>query len=290
MANFLRRVVKIRQLRKNSGKNILVDETIGKDGDQTNKRVGKRSMGSSSKSQSDQSLSKRSLNDGASTTAVISSIVNPVYDGQDAAIDSRNEQFRDENDSIFNGIREEVENEKETSKIKNLNDELTFFITPTEASDSDIDDDLKILSDDSTDEVSYDVSYATIEKIDDGISLDASSGGLSNFRKKKLSNGKKGFLRRIKDDLLQTVENFQRRVSRTTRMIIDEVNGTYLDTASASDQVCNAFTLQEDEINAVRKRLDKAHMHYDRRIDTLEPVMEMSSGPMSFECRVLNIF
>jgi hypothetical protein len=42
------------------------------------------------------------------------------------------------------------------------------------------------------------------------------------------------------------------------RTITEEVHGAYLDTTSAFDQVLNAFTLQDNDINAVCGRIDKA--------------------------------
>jgi len=286
MTKFLRRVARIRQLRKNSEKNLLLKTTKGKDEDVTNK--GKRPMGSSHKSQNDRSICKRSLNDESSVTATFPSLDNSAMDHRNPVIDSRDEEVQDGNGHNSDGIREEFKNEEENSRKEILNDELSFFITDAEASV--VEDESKILGVYSIDETSFDVSYGTAEKSCDEISLDTSSGGFDNITRKKVSKKNKGFLRRLKDDISQKVDNFQRHVSRRARVIIDEIHGTFLDTTSAFDQVCNAFTLQEEEINAVRTRLDKAYMHYDRRIDTLEPVMEMSSRPMSFKCRVLKIF
>lgn len=46
--------------------------------------------------------------------------------------------------------------------------------------------------------------------------------------------------------------------SRLVRSIAEEVHGVYLDTVTAFDQVFNAFTLQEEEINAVCGRIENA--------------------------------
>jgi hypothetical protein len=46
--------------------------------------------------------------------------------------------------------------------------------------------------------------------------------------------------------------------SRLVRSIAEEVHGVYLDTITAFDQVFNAFTLQEEEINAVCGRIETA--------------------------------
>jgi len=287
MVKLLKRVAKFRQRRKDPQKNLSLESTQGNDEDPNNiLNVGKRSTLRNCKSQSDRNLSERFLSN-RSNTKVVSYVHDP-------AIDSRNEELKKEGDPIFatTEIREEFENEEESSTIALLNDDISLFITAAETSQSEADDESTLLSYDSVDETSH-VSYATstTDKSCDEISLIASSDGRSSFKnKEKQSKEKNSFFGRMKDRVSQTVENFQRRVSETTHMIIVEVHGAYLDTTSAFGQVCCAFTLQEDEINAVCKRVDKAYVHYDRRIDTLEPVIEMSSQPMGFECKVLKIF
>jgi hypothetical protein len=46
--------------------------------------------------------------------------------------------------------------------------------------------------------------------------------------------------------------------SSIVRTIVDEVHGAYIDTITAFDQVFNAFTLQEEDINAVCGRIQNA--------------------------------
>lgn len=50
----------------------------------------------------------------------------------------------------------------------------------------------------------------------------------------------------------------QIRESRIVRTISEEIHGAYLDTYSAFDQVFNAFTLQDGDIDAVCGRIEKA--------------------------------
>mmetsp|Transcript_1021 Transcript_1021/g.1279 ORF Transcript_1021/g.1279 Transcript_1021/m.1279 type:complete len:314 (+) Transcript_1021:40-981(+) len=55
------------------------------------------------------------------------------------------------------------------------------------------------------------------------------------------------------------------RESPMVKTIVEEVNGAYLDTYSAFDQVFNAFTLQERDIEAVCGRIKKAKRQLNTR-------------------------
>jgi len=55
------------------------------------------------------------------------------------------------------------------------------------------------------------------------------------------------------------------RGSRAVKTFVDEINGVYLDTSAAFDQVCNAFTLEDRDIAAVCGRIEKAKRQLDTR-------------------------
>lgn len=46
--------------------------------------------------------------------------------------------------------------------------------------------------------------------------------------------------------------------NKMTRTIREEIHGAYVDTVNALDEVFNAFTIDEDDISAVVRRIDKA--------------------------------
>mmetsp|Transcript_11668 Transcript_11668/g.17131 ORF Transcript_11668/g.17131 Transcript_11668/m.17131 type:complete len:230 (-) Transcript_11668:244-933(-) len=100
---------------------------------------------------------------------------------------------------------------------------------------------------------------------------------------------KKNIFTRCAEDISYRIHSFEKMVSRTTRKVVEEVYGAYLDTSSGCNQVCNAFTLQEKELNGFHSRLEKANTHLDRRVETLPALIEFDSPPLGMKCKVLNI-
>mmetsp|Transcript_1158 Transcript_1158/g.1471 ORF Transcript_1158/g.1471 Transcript_1158/m.1471 type:complete len:250 (+) Transcript_1158:189-938(+) len=100
---------------------------------------------------------------------------------------------------------------------------------------------------------------------------------------------RKTMLRKIGEGISYRIYSCQKAVARAGRACVEECYGGYLDCTSGCDQVCNAFTLKEKEINAVHSRLEKANTHFDRRVETLPALVEFESPPLGMKCRLLNI-
>lgn len=100
---------------------------------------------------------------------------------------------------------------------------------------------------------------------------------------------RKTMLRKIGEGISYRIYSCQKSVARAGRACVEECYGGYLDCSSGCDQVCNAFTLKEKEINAVHSRLEKANTHFDRRVETLPALVEFDSPPLGMKCRLLNI-